>query len=280
MHKSQFTGMVVTDLDGTLLHPGGALSRFDLSTLHTLASRGVLRVIATGRSLFSARRVLYPSLPVDSLIFSSGAGIVEWRTQRIIRKCTMSAYQVECAAQLLLKMNLEYMIHHPIPENHRFHYFGTGENNPDFLRRLELYRDYAVMGNAHNFMYRDACQIVAVESYEDARSSYHLVAKQLYGLTVIRTTSPIDGRSIWIEIFPPAVSKSQAAEWIRLRHDVPVGNVLAVGNDYNDLDLLSWARHRFVVGNAPDDMRMRFPMVRSSNESGFSEAVHHWLLEG
>jgi HAD superfamily hydrolase (TIGR01484 family) len=277
MYEDQFSGMVVTDLDGTLLHPGGSLSRPDLSTLRTISSKGILRVIATGRSLFSTRKVLRPSLPIDYLIFSSGAGILEWRSKRIVQKYTMSAYQVECAAQLLLSMNLEFMIHRPIPENHRFHYFGTGKDNPDFLRRLEIYRDFATMGNATNFMYRDACQIVVVEPLDCVRSSYPIIEKKLYGLSVIKTTSPIDGASTWIEIFPPSVSKSLAAEWIRLHHDVPIGNILAVGNDYNDLDLLSWARHRFVVSNAPDELRNRFPMVRSSSESGFSEAVHHWL---
>ena len=269
--------MVVTDLDGTLLHPGGSVSKLDLDTLDELGSRNILRVIATGRSLYSTNKVLHRDIPIDYLIFSSGAGILDWHSHRIVQKHTMHASQVESAALLLQEMNLEFMIHHPIPDNHRFYYFGTGKNNPDFLRRLEIYREYAVMANATNFIYRDASQIVVVEPHTGEKSSHAIIAYKLDGLTVIRTTSPIDGSSTWIEIFPPAVSKSQAAEWIRCQCGLPYSSILAVGNDYNDFDLLTWAPQRFVVKNAPPELKSRFRSVKSSEESGFSEAVKRWL---
>jgi HAD superfamily hydrolase (TIGR01484 family) len=270
--------MVVTDLDGTLLHSGSELSRTDLQTLTDLGSSGMLRVIATGRSLYSAYRVLQPETPIDYLIFSSGAGILEWSSRSIVRKHSMTAREVEGAATLLLKMNMEFMIHEPIPDNHHFHYFGTGHENPDFIRRLDIYRDFAMRGDPANHVYREACQIVAIEPHDGVRSDslYGKVSQALEGQTVIRTTSPIDGASTWIEIFPRIVSKSQAAEWIRCMNDLPMDSVLAVGNDYNDIDLLTWAPHRYVVDNAPAPLKHRFLSVRSSRECGFTDAVQRW----
>jgi HAD superfamily hydrolase (TIGR01484 family) len=278
--KNPYRGMVVTDLDGTLLHHGSSISALDRGTLERLGVLGVLRVIATGRSRFSAYKVLRPELPIDYLIFSSGAGIIDWRTQHIVQKHVMHASEVQSAATLLLNMGHDFMIHDPIPNNHRFHYFGTGENNPDFIRRLDYYRDFALMGNPSNFMFRDACQILSVVPDGVATSAYRTIARKLYGLTVIRTTSPIDAASTWIEIFPPAVSKSQAAEWIRGKVGLAESKMLAVGNDYNDLDLLTWAPHRYVVGNAVEELRKRFQPVSPSSESGFTEAVQRWMTEG
>jgi len=54
---------------------------------------------------------------------------------------------------------------------------------------------------------------------------------------------------------------------------------MAVGNDYNDLDLLRWAAKSFVVNNAPGELLARFPAVRSGDESDFSEAVALWQRE-
>jgi hydroxymethylpyrimidine pyrophosphatase-like HAD family hydrolase len=48
---------------------------------------------------------------------------------------------------------------------------------------------------------------------------------------------------------------------------------LAVGNDYNDLELLDWADHAFVVANAPAELCARYALVASNDEAGFSEAV-------
>lgn len=42
-------GMVVTDLDGTLLQTRRKVSNADIDTLEKLQQRGIIRVVATGR---------------------------------------------------------------------------------------------------------------------------------------------------------------------------------------------------------------------------------------
>jgi hypothetical protein len=94
---------------------------------------------------------------------------------------------------------------------------------------------------------------------------------------VIRTTSPLDGRSTWVEVFPAGVGKADAAAWLLEREGR--GNTLsvAIGNDYNDLDLLEWADRAFVVSNAPAELRERYTAVASNDDGGFSEAVRQVL---
>lgn len=265
--------MAVTDLDGTLLHRSAGMSGRDMATLRELGTRGTVRVIATGRSLYSALRVLRRGLPIDYLVFSSGSGIVDWNTGEIIRTHTMSAEQTAAAARLLRELDIDFMIHRPIPDNHFFTYYGDGRKNPDFYRRIAHYEEFAEPGAGEAFSV-SSCQIVAVEP-GGARSLYPRIMKALHGLTVIRTTSPMDGVSTWIEIFPPDVSKAQAAEWLRRMCGVEKPDVLAVGNDYNDLDLLGWAHTSFVVDEAPADLKMQYRSVRTA-DSGFSEAVELW----
>jgi hydroxymethylpyrimidine pyrophosphatase-like HAD family hydrolase len=54
-------------------------------------------------------------------------------------------------------------------------------------------------------------------------------------------------------------------------------DVLAVGNDYNDLDLLEWGGSSYVVANAPADLLARFPAVASSDAAGVADAVARWM---
>ena len=42
--------------------------------------------------------------------------------------------------------------------------------------------------------------------------------------------------------------------------------MLAVGNDFNDLDLLHWAGKGYAVANSPDPIRALFPLVPSNDE--------------
>jgi hydroxymethylpyrimidine pyrophosphatase-like HAD family hydrolase len=82
-------------------------------------------------------------------------------------------------------------------------------------------------------------------------------------LSLIRATSPLDGHSIWIEAFAPDVSKSRAAAWIAHVRGMAQANTLAIGNDYNDWDLLRWVGRAAVVHDAPAAMRCEFASVTS-----------------
>jgi hydroxymethylpyrimidine pyrophosphatase-like HAD family hydrolase len=101
----------------------------------------------------------------------------------------------------------------------------------------------------------------------------------LPGFQVIRATSPTDGASTWVELYPRGVNKASAAAWLWEGAERPLLRV-AIGNDYNDLDLLDWADLSFVVGNAPPELRARYATVATNDAAGFSEAVRRALAAG
>ncbi|HEB29661.1 MAG TPA: HAD family phosphatase [Spirochaetes bacterium] len=270
-------GIVVTDLDGTLLQTQRKVSTADLNTLELLKTRKIKRVIATGRSLFSARKVLHVGFPIDYLVFSSGAGVIEWPTKRLLNKHALGRKEVKTTVDALMDLCMDFMIHRPIPLNHHFVYYSTGRQNPDFFKRCEIYSNFAVREDFSAYRFSEACQVLAVAPFEKGRRAFSHLTNILHNLKVIRTTSPIDGRSIWIEVFPKEVSKASAVEWIGMREGISPEQVLAVGNDYNDLDLLNWAHSGFLVENAPEELKKQFETVSSNNDSGFTEAVEKWM---
>ena len=272
-------GMFVTDLDGTLKPSGGGFGSADIKALEGLMSQGVITAIATGRSLFSYSRDIRNPLPIDFIIFSSGAGILRTSDWKVIRSVQLNPNQAEQAISFLLDFDLDFMVQRPIPEEHRLFYHSTGRPNPDFERRLKLYKDHAepMRGMNKNTLY--ATQLVAIIPEPEGVSAYEKVKNQLSGLTVIRTTSPLDHSSIWIEIFPENVSKSQAVQWLADGRGLSPQDVLCLGNDFNDLDMLEWAGTSFVVANSADELKKRFPMVASNNDGGVAEAVNLWLSQ-
>ena len=272
-------GMVVTDLDGTLFQKDHRISERNYRTLLDLGRRGIVRAIATGRHLYSAHKVLSRDFPIDFLIFSSGAGILDWPEQQLLFSAAMNPEETALAFASLSRRSLDFMVHRPIPENHHFLYFSSGLSNPDFEARCRLYRDFAAPGCSQQLPPGEACQFVAIEPYFRELSCYVEIREELDRLTVVRTTSPLDGRSRWIEIFSKEASKARAAFRIARDLGIPEQAVMAVGNDYNDLDLLEWAARSFVVNDAPAELLTRFPAVHSADESDFSEAVALWREE-
>ncbi len=280
MKKNNFNKpkfMIVTDLDGTLFNKYGKLSNKDRNTLNELADMKIIRVIATGRNLFSAKRVLPDNFPIDYLVFSSGAGIIDWNTKNLIKKFEMNKDEVKTVSKKLLKYKHDFMIHHTIPDNHYFAYYHNGKDNPDFFRRIELYKDYSYRKDHTISDFGSATQFVIIEEGKDCENKLKRITNGLNPYKVIRTTSPLDGNSLWVEIFPYSVSKAKGAEYIANIEHIEKMNIMSLGNDFNDLDLLYWAGKSYVVDNSPNELKQKFDTVNSNNNNGFSSAVDKWL---
>ncbi len=269
--------MVITDLDGTLLDSQNRLSAINRQTLEELGNRQIIRVVATGRSRFAARRVLDEDSPMDYLIFSSGIGILKWPAQKLLFEQSLQAEQVELLMTTLIRMRCDFMVHQPLPDNHCFAYYQTENACSDFCRRLQHYHEFAVELGDSPAGFGNASQFVIIAEAAKGVLLFERLHALLPEFNVIRTTSPLDQRSVWVEIFPKAVSKPDAAKWLAQQHQLPASKVLAVGNDYNDLHLLQWAGRSYVVGNAPAEMQQDFDVVASHDAHGFTEAVRHCL---
>ena len=273
--------LVVTDLDGTLLDSASRLGGASRRALEALGRNGTVRAVATGRSLYSARTVMPADFPVDYLVFSSGAGVVSsWVDGRLLRSRTMAPDVVSGLVARLRTLALDFMVHHAAPDTHCFHFFRSSDGgNTDFERRIERYARFSQRLGDGVPKGVDVSQLLVVEPPGSA-SCLDLLAREFEDVHVVRTTSPLDHASTWIELFPIGVSKAHAADWIRTRHGIGRARTIAVGNDYNDLDMLEWADRACVVSNAPVSMRARFEVVRSNDEGGFTDAVRPLLPDG
>jgi HAD superfamily hydrolase (TIGR01484 family) len=262
--------MVVTDLDGTLLPSGGVFSERNIEHLDRLGEANVIRTIATGRSLFSARRVLPLDMPIDYLVFSTGAGIYDWRAQELLWTSAFTDSQARDVSSALIDLDLDFMLHEASPRNHHFAYHYHSKANSDFEMRLSRYVDFAQPLEA-DIAFR-ASQAVAIVP-QDGESIIEDVRLRLPHFSVIRATSPLDGQSTWIEVFPPDVSKARAAQRIADWWEHDRAHSVTVGNDFNDLDMLKWSGRAYVVGNAPRELINEFIAVAKDVDDGFAEAV-------
>jgi|APDOM4702015159_1054818.scaffolds.fasta_scaffold00126_4 Cof subfamily protein (haloacid dehalogenase superfamily) len=268
--------IVAVDLDGTLLPNRGRISRRDVDTLRMLGNRGIVRVLATGRSFYSTLQNIPRTFPIDYLVFSTGVGVMDWRSGEVIYSAKISSARVKVLIDELTKHKLDFMLHSPAPNTHHFYYRGTDEPISDFHERKKHYPDFCQP--LPKELYPESCQALAFMPHDLER--YERIAATLEGFKVVRTTSPINGKNLWMEVFERNVSKGDALELLAQRLGVKRENVMAVGNDYNDLDMLHYASSSYVVANAPEVLKALFKNVPDVASSGFSDAVADFLANG
>ncbi len=261
--------IVFTDLDRTLLRDDNTLSKGNFEALKKLKNKKIIIAVATGRNIFSAQRVLPDNLPIDFLIFSSGVGIINWKTKNIINENHLIKEEVKKTLKIFLKHKVDFMLHEPVPENHRFQYKRINKNNTDFKRRIKLYKLFA---NPIKHINQQASQFIAILKPGSDRK-FEEIKNEINFLKVIRATSPLDHKSIWLEVFPNGVSKGHSAEWLCKRLGIEQIQTLSIGNDFNDIDLLEWTVKSYVVENSPQELKVKFEVVKSNEEDGFAEVV-------
>lgn len=272
--------MIITDLDGTLLNDKAQVSLTNLKTLQKLGKKKIIRVAATGRSLFLVNQVLNNSFPIDYLIFSSGAGIYDWKEKRLLKSHQLSAAQVEQISKIIKIKHNNLMVFNEIPENHKFNYWISKKVELDFINRLNSFKLMAKeMDSAYS--YKKASQILTILS-EDVRFFNQLkeyIYNSVNDIKIIRASSPIDGKSIWLEIFPKGVSKGDAVKWLCNTLSISLLKTASIGNDYNDLDMLNITQHAYIVENSPKELlkNNNFKVVASNNDNGFAQAVEDYL---
>jgi hydroxymethylpyrimidine pyrophosphatase-like HAD family hydrolase len=256
------TKMVLVDLDGTLLNNERKIGDLDFQTLGFIGDLNVVRVFATGRNLYSALNVLPDDTPFDYLIFSSGAGIINWKSRELLFKSTINREMVLMVEKKLKDLKLNFSIHFPVPENHKYYYFKGNTESADFDDRNSIYKGFS-SELVNGFPLDYATQFLVILNQE---SEFQFVASHIEGLKIIRATSPIDGKSVWLEIFNNNVSKALGGIFLCSKLNIPENATVGIGNDYNDIDLLNWTAKSYMVENAPEILKQNFlPCVSNQN---------------
>jgi len=263
--------MFVTDFDGTLADDNSKVSDKTINSLKRLGEKGVISVIATGRNLFSLNSAIDEYLPVDYVIFSSGIGIYNWKEKKLLQKKSLDEHSTSEIYRYLERNNYDFMVQFPVPDNHYFHCHSSREEpSGDYLRRIQHYESRGILSVKE--CPEKASQFVVfcneVEQYQNLKSRF-------LNLKVIRATSPIDKKTMWVEILPMGVSKASGIEYLKLMHSIEKDDIVVVGNDYYDLDMLKYvsAKNAYVVANSPIELQKEFNLVESNQEDGVANLI-------
>lgn len=266
------TRAIITDLDGTILPRGGKISPETSKTLSWVGAQGGQRIIATGRNLYSALKVLPPDFPIDYLVFSSGAGVMRWKDQEIIQTCHLSQIETRHIAQYLWNYNINFTIQREIPENHYFYYTDLYPLHEDYKRRLQTYMPFGtlisspenIQGMATQFvMILDALQLRLIDQ----------IRQNLSNFSIVRSTSPIDNKAIWLEIFAKGINKGTTCYQLLNQLNIAPSACAGLGNDYNDTDFLDICGKAYLVANSPRNLQKHYKLVKTDKEEGFTEFV-------
>ena len=260
--------LVATDLDGTLLRPDGTVSQRTVDAVQAAQQAGLHVVPVTGRP----PRVTWEVAKRAGLgplgVCSNGAVVVDVRTMQILELETVAA-EVATRLVTLLRQRVPG-VRFAVEEMDSFTH-ETGFMEP------EWYWD-EVTDQVDDILQAVSPMCIKLIVRRPGWPASTLLAELRREVAEKGhvTSSGLD----WVEIGAPGISKAYALERICARLGIGVGEVLAIGDNHNDLTVLAWAGRAAAPANAiPEVLATVDQVVPSNQDDGVAQLLEDLAAE-
>ena len=264
--------LLVVDIDGTLLGKEGGISDEDKAALTAAKQAGVKVCLSTGRASQGCHWIV-DELSLDGYhIFFDGALVLgpngELYVEPLVRGVVKEVVD-------FVRQNDIYLELYSAKD-----YFVEWENwateiHRNYFKLEPMVVDFAKLRGGEKFVKgglitRDDEEIAKAQSFRNRFDR---------SLRFSAARSPAYPGVEFINVLAPDVSKGKALTALAVHLDVPLSEVIAIGDGTNDISLLSIAGLAVAMGNAPDEVKAVAHRVTDEvGKSGVAAAVNEFLL--
>jgi len=268
--------LLALDLDGTLIDDDLVLPERTRRAIVAAAAQGVSVSIATGRMARSALKYARQLGLTDPIVAYQGALIRampvsdDGRVGRLLVHRPLAAAVTREAIEWTRSIGLDPHLNHL----ERF-----------IIRAADARaEDYSAFLGGRAFLVDDLLasvtrpisKVIAVSEAPMDESILRLARERFAGRADVTISHPR-----FLEFLAPGVSKGAAVRWLARRAGVPLGAVLAIGDQFNDLEMIAAVGHGAAMPDAP------LPVIAAARyvapplgEDGAAQLIEQLVLAG
>lgn len=251
--------LIAIDMDGTLLPTfAQEVSRRNMLALKAAQEAGITVAIATGRRFAYTAPILEgQGLRADTPLITSNGAVTRTLGGEPMDRCQMEARVARGLCQLLRKFGAMVFTFDKsgrgelvLEDMNQVHgriamWIETNRNAIEVVKPLE---DALNDGE-------DPIQGMVTGSIRKMRKAEKVFKASPWSesCAALRTEYPLRDVSI-LDLMPHGVSKGWALERLAARLGVDMMETMAIGDNWNDVDMLEWAGQSVLMGNAADEL--------------------------
>ena len=272
--------LIALDIDGTLLTTRGEITPRTSQALNQARQLGVQIVLVTGRR-FSSARELVLRLELDiPLVSHNGALTKNIETLEVVDFHPLDAG----IAREVIGFGRQHgvdMICNDDPQGLGTMVIeGISPDNKALHRYLNLYRSSVVeVPDLLEYVQSPPIQLT-VSGRCDPTEEFELKLREaMDGRVRIFKTRYRSYDLTILDVLSLTASKGESLATIAARQGIASEEVMAVGDNHNDLTMLRYAGLGVVMGNAEDELKlMGFEQTASNEENGVALAIEKFIL--
>ena len=271
--------LLAADIDGTLLNPQFQISEVDMAALRRAHSEGVEIILVTGRRHRFALPIAQ-QLGFDLWLISSNGAITRSLSGETFHRDLLPAGTCRKLCEAMREFRGNTVLTFDTDRKGAIVLEHMRELNESIQRWLEKnlqYIDFVIP--LENSLTTDPVQAMFCGRIE--RMHQALAALAGSGLqeeiTTLLTEYPLRDLSI-VDVLNQGCSKGHAVErWANYR-GISREQVMAIGDNYNDVEMLAFAGVPFIMGNACAELKANgWQVTHSNDECGVAAAVERVL---
>ncbi|MCB1150450.1 HAD hydrolase family protein [bacterium] len=257
--------LIAVDVDGTLVDTEMAqeLRAPEIAAVRRVREAGHVLALCTGRSARSVESVVRAAdgaLAGSPMILLNGALVLADGGARVLRDGGLPRETAAAVVGMFLAAGA-------LPLAFDMESDGGGlraqrlEPNPvlgRYLeRRLERVGEIALSDDLAADLPHTVQEVGTIEREPVVRELAAAIRARFGEEVWVVTTETLIERDSyrWLEVMPPHCHKGSGLELLAAHLEIPRERVVAIGDNYNDLDMFLAAGHSVAMGNAPADVR-------------------------
>ena len=254
---------VLTDLDGTLFNSRGEVTKADRAAIRAFIAGGGLFAVATGREPHNARRHL-PDVPLNGpSVVLNGAAVYDFVHRRYVSTIPMD----KDAAQDVLRhcLDMDWPLDLQVYTTDGIYYASPlSVADPGFLRihQPTTWQPMDVL------LTKTWIKTVLLERAVNALAPMRAYLKEKgydKRLSLVEGTTDVVKIGKYQELLPLNVNKCTGVEAVRALPDYQGRTLIAIGDYWNDMELLEAADIPCCPENAIDEVKARCAHVLPSH---------------
>ncbi|ANZ34131.1 Cof-type HAD-IIB family hydrolase [Staphylococcus carnosus] len=283
--------LIATDMDGTLLNAGHEVSEENIQAIKAAQDQGITVVIATGRAFYEASSPIEPTGLKVPYICLNGAEVRD-ESFDIMHTSSLNREMIEQITNILNSEDVYYQV-----------YTNFGIYTEDPQKDLDIYIDIAehagqkadvekirnhiqhridqgtlkVVDNYDDITGRRGEIVMKILAYDADVEKIERVSKQLEQHSNLAISSSARGN---IEITNAYAQKGIALEEITNQLGIDMKDVMAIGDNMNDVSMLERVGYPVAMENAIPEVKEYAKEITDTNEhSGVGKAINKMLIE-
>lgn len=259
--------LMVSDMDGTMLGTDRNISNENIEAIKYFIKEGGKFTIATGRTVESTKRYIdkyFKDIPLDLPVgLYNGSKLYDFKNEKTV----LELYIDDDKKQILKKIKQDYKtLGLEIYSDERTYIY----NSCRFTERFETL-NYDVCYEVPEDVWDKPWLKMLMVGEEDEIEELETSFKKRYGETNI-----IRSGENYLEVVPENASKGVLVEKICELYDYDIKKVIALGDNMNDLDMLSKSGYGFAVSNGNQKLLEKIELkVGTNDEHAIQHAVNY-----